>query len=159
MMKQLGGLMIALVLGATAAGPLHAHDYTIGKLQIIHPWAKPSLKGVPNGAAYMAISNTGDSDDVLVSVSSGVAENVELHTMEMTDGVMRMRPIEGGIKLPAHDTVLLEPGGKHIMLIGLKEPLAPGSRFDLTLTFERAGEHSIAGMVLESAPDAVKDGS
>lgn len=159
MMKPLGGLLAALVLGATAAAPLHAHEYKIGELQIIHPWAKPSLKGVPNGAAYMAISNSGDEEDVLVSVSSSVAENVELHTMEMTGGVMRMRPIEGGITLPAHDTVLLEPGGKHIMLIGLKEPLAPGSRFDLTLTFEKAREHSIEGMVLESAPDPVKDGS
>jgi len=159
MMKPLGGLLAALVLGATAAAPLHAHDYTIGELQIIHPWAKPSLKGVPNGAAYMAISNSGDSDDVLLSVSSSVAKASELHTMEMTDGVMRMRQIQGGLRLPADDTVVLEPGGEHIMLIGLKQPLEPGSRFDLTLTFQKAGEHRIEGMVLESAPEAEKDQS
>jgi len=158
-MKAMLTATVMLLFSVMSVTPGHAHSYELGDLLIVHPWAKPSLKGVPNGAAYMAISNSSDDDDVLVSVSSSVAENVELHTMEITGGVMRMRPIEGGIKLPAHDTVLLEPGGKHIMLIGLKGPLAPGSRFDLTLTFEKAGEHSIEGMVLESAPNAVKDGS
>lgn len=59
--------------------------------------------------------------------------------MSMTDGVMRMRQLEGGVPLPAGETVKLEPGGLHVMLIGLKQPLTEGQTLPLTLTFEEAG--------------------
>jgi len=146
-MRRFIGLLAGLVLAFACAAAVHAHDYTVGDLQIMHPWAKPSLKGAPNGAAYMAISNTGESGDVLLSVSSGVAEAVELHTMEMTDGVMRMRPIEGGIKVPAGETVALEPGGLHVMLIGLKRALKDGDTMELELTFAQAGDITVEAAI------------
>ncbi|MFP4537803.1 MAG: copper chaperone PCu(A)C [Dichotomicrobium sp.] len=144
--------MLALCLISTMAA--HAHVETVSDLEIVHPWAKASLKGVPNSAAYMAITNTGDTDDRLVAVSAEVSENTELHTMSMEEGVMRMRRIEGGLILPAGETVVLEPGGKHIMLIGLRRQLKPGDRFDLSFTFENAGEHTIEVRV----PEAQEDG-
>jgi len=142
--------VVMLYAAGTAA---HADNDKPGDLQIVHPWAKPSLKGVPNSAAYMAITNTGDSDDRLISATGDVSQAVELHTMSMTDGVMRMRRLKGGVPLPAGETVTLAPGGKHVMLIGLKGPLETGSSFDLTLTFENAGTHRINVEVSETPPE------
>jgi len=147
MMKPLGGLLAALVLGATAAVPLHAHDYSFGDLRITHPWAKASLKGVPNSAAYMAITNTGETDDTLIAASADVSRAVEIHTMTMKDGVMRMRQLEDGIPLPASETVTLEPGGLHVMLIGLNDRLEKGESFAMTLTFEKAGQLEVEAIV------------
>lgn len=154
-------LTAAIVLASCVmhAAPAHTHGYDLGDLLIVHPWAKPSLKGVPNGAAYMVISNSGDSDDVLISVASDAARAAEMHAMEMADGVMRMRPIEGGVSLPAGKTVVFEPGGKHIMLIGLKKPLTTHDSFNVMLTFEKAGEHQIKVEVLDAAPETAGDGS
>jgi copper(I)-binding protein len=91
------------------------------------------------GGAFVTLLNTADAPDRLVSASSAVAERVELHTHIMDGGVMRMREVEGGIPLPPGETVNLQPGGLHIMLLGLNQGLAAGSRFPLTLTFEKAG--------------------
>jgi copper(I)-binding protein len=137
-MKTLVHILAAAALcvfGSTA----DAHDYSVGDLKIEHPWAKPSLKGVPNGVAYMTITNTGEADDTLLAADADFSNAVELHTMSMTDGVMRMRQLEAGVPLPSGETVKLEPGGLHVMLIGLKQPLTEGQTLPLTLTFEEAG--------------------
>lgn len=148
--------VLALSVFATAA---HAHEYTFGELRITHPWAKASLKGVPNSTAYMAITNTGETEDTLIAASSDVSRAVEIHTMTMKDGVMRMRRLESGVTLPAGKTIALKPGGKHIMLIGLKDRLEAGASFEMTLTFEKAGEKRIDVMVSEQPPEAAKDGA
>jgi periplasmic copper chaperone A len=137
-MKTLVYILAAAALCAFGS-PAHAQDYSLGDLTIDNPWAKPSLKGVPNGAAYMTITNSGEMDDTLLAATAEVSNAVELHTMSMTDGVMRMRQLEGGVPLPAGETVKLEPGGLHVMLIGLKQPLTEGQTLPLTLTFEEAG--------------------
>jgi len=61
---------------------------------------------------------------------------VELHTMTMDGDVMRMREVEGGIELPAGETVELAPGGLHIMFMGLESPFVEGETVPVTLTFE-----------------------
>ncbi len=139
--------LAAMALLGTAA---NAHDYTAGDLKITHPWAKSSLKGVPNSAAYMTITNTGETDDTLVAAATDVSEAVELHTMSMEDGVMRMRRLEGGVPLPAGETVKLEPGGLHVMLIGLNDRLEKGETFAMTLTFENAGQLEVEAIVADS---------
>ncbi|GLR64308.1 copper chaperone PCu(A)C [Marinospirillum insulare] len=73
-------------------------------------------------AAFMEIHNTGDKSRALVSANSAVADAVELHTHTKVEGVMQMRQVEQ-IDLPADSITLLQPGGLHIMLIGLKKPL------------------------------------
>jgi hypothetical protein len=92
------------------------------------------------GAAYLRIENTGAAMDRLVSAASAVAETVEIHEMRQQGDVMMMAPLANGIEIAAGETVTLEPGGYHIMLIGLTRDLKAGEDFELTLTFEHAGE-------------------
>lgn len=89
-------------------------------------------------AAYMTLVNNTDTPDRLVEVSTAVAEVVELHNVEMENGVMKMRPVEG-IEVPAGGEVSLEPGSYHAMLIGLTQDLSEGDTVTLTLTLENAG--------------------
>lgn len=99
-----------------------------------------------NGAAYMVIENQGGASDKLLSVSSDVAQFIEVHKTEMQDGVMRMMPVEF-IEIPANSRVELKPGGFHIMLIGLKRDLVPGDEINLILNFEIAGEVPVIAKV------------
>lgn len=94
-------------------------------------------------AAYMVIENAGRADDRLVSVSTEVAGVVEIHTVEMQDNVMRMRPLENGLEIPAGEQVSLQPGGYHIMLMQLNQDLAAGETIALTLTFESGKEVTV----------------
>jgi copper(I)-binding protein len=110
-----------------------------GPVRIDGAWARATPPGAKVGGAFVTLLNTGDAPDRLVSASSAVAERVELHTHIMDGGVMRMRQVEGGVPLPPGETVNLQPGGLHIMLLGLNQGLTIGSRFPLTLTFEKAG--------------------
>jgi len=128
----------AAMLFAATAG---AHDFTLGALTIGHPWARASAGPAPNGAAYLTVQNAGEADR-LVAVSGDVAERVELHTHRMENNVMQMRQVDA-IDVPAGGAATLQPGGLHVMLIGLKQPLKEGEHFPLVLTFEKAGEVSV----------------
>lgn len=159
---------LAIAVGATLFGaafavstsavtmPAAAHDYTVGQIKIEQPWARPSLGQAPNSAAYARFTNTGETSDRLIaaSVSSDVARAVELHTHINDNGVMRMRKVEGGIEIGAGETVTFEPGGLHIMLIGLQRKVVIDERLPMTLTFEAAGE-----VVIEAAVQMSHDGS
>jgi len=98
------------------------------------------------GAAYMLIANSGGADK-LISASTNVAKTVELHTVIEENGVMQMRPVEGGIEVPASGNVELKPGGYHVMLIGLTKDLKAGDTVDLTLQFEKAGTTTLTAQV------------
>lgn len=139
--------LIALGLAA-AATPALAHDYTHGDLRIGHPWSRAASANT-NGAGFMTIRNTGAQSDRLVSASTPIARTVELHTHIRDGEVMRMRPVND-IPVPAGQTVRLRPGGLHVMLIGLTEPLRQGSEVPLTLRFERAGEVQVM-LAIEAA--------
>lgn len=128
----------AAVAALTIATATFAHDYTLGDLKIDHPWARASAGAAANGAAYMTITTAGAAADQLVKAASPVADKVELHTHILDGDVMRMRPVSG-ITVNVGEPAVLRPGGLHVMLIGLKEPLKEGSQFPLTLTFEKAG--------------------
>ncbi|MEX2200545.1 MAG: copper chaperone PCu(A)C [Dongiaceae bacterium] len=120
------------------AGSAAAHYDEIGGLQIIHPWARATVPSASNGVVYVAIANEGETPDRLIAVETAIAERAELHTVLMEDGVAKMRAIEA-IELAPGETVLLEPGGDHIMLFGLKGPLIEGETLALRLIFEVAG--------------------
>jgi copper(I)-binding protein len=104
------------------------------------------------GAAYMAIANAGAEGDHLIAGSTDVAEVVEIHEIVDVSGVMETRPLADGLEVPAQGEVILEPGGYHVMLIGLTRSLEPGMTFDLTLTFAQAGEVTVPVSVQPSAP-------
>lgn len=135
--------------------PMHARgghgevaSFTRGDLVIESPWARESV--TPTGAAYLTVRNQGDQDDRLLGISTRVADRAELHISVMQDGVMRMRPVEA-IEVPAHGEAVLEPGGLHVMLIGLKTPLEQGGSFALTLVFEKAGEFEVTATIEDIA--------
>lgn len=128
----------ALALSTAAA----AHDFTIGKLSIAHPWTRQTAPGQANGGGFMVIANRGGLDR-LVAASSPAAAKVEIHTMTMEGGIMRMRPVPAGLTIPAGGKLELKPGGYHIMLIGLRAPLKLGAMVPLTLRFEKAGSKTV----------------
>jgi copper(I)-binding protein len=130
----------ALLVGAMLfPGSATAADYTAGSVAIGNPWARATPKGASVAAAYMTLTNNGTSADRLISGTVTVAGRFEVHTMEMVDGVAKMRPVEGGLVLKPGETVKLEPGGMHVMLVGLKQPLQQGTTMKGTLVFEHAG--------------------
>lgn len=111
-----------------------------GQLEVGHAWARATPGKSQTGAAYVTIVSP--TADQLVSASTPVANKAELHMMEMSGMVMKMRPI-AGVTIPPGKPVSLAPGGMHIMLMGLKQPLRAGQSFPLTLTFEKAGPRTV----------------
>jgi hypothetical protein len=134
--------LIAALMAGLAGSALAADVAQIGEVMIHEPWARASIGNAPNSAAYMVLETTGEEPDRLVGSSSPVAEQAQLHMHIMDGGVARMRPADAVEVAPGAPTVL-EPGGLHIMLIGLRQKLAPGDRVPLTLVFEHAGEITI----------------
>jgi len=116
-----------------------------GTLQVKDAWARPGLAD-GNSAAFFIIDNPG-VDDTLLSVSSDVAGAVEMHQTSMEDGVMQMNQQEN-VPVPKGKTTF-EPGGMHVMLIGLKNDLTVGDSFDITLNFATAGEQVFTVTVQE----------
>jgi copper(I)-binding protein len=132
--------IVAALCAALAVSPALAHDYTVGSLKIGHPWARATPKGASVGGGYMTITNTGTASERLTGGSSAVAQSFEVHEMKMEGGVMKMRPVAGGIEIKPGQTVTLDPDGDHVMLVALKEQLKQGSRFKATLEFAKAGK-------------------
>ena len=135
-MTALSRLLAALAAACSFA--VHAHSFKIGEITIDHPYARATAPGQPSGGAFLRLDNRGPADRLL-AVQSDVASSTELHEMKMEGDVMRMRQVEA-IDVPRNQSVALQPGGLHIMLMGLKAPLKEGERFPLTLRFQNAGE-------------------
>ena len=135
---------------AAATAVVSARDFTAGNLSIGHPYARPTAPAQPTGGGYLTMTSKGRADRLL-AVSSPIAREVQIHSMKMEGDVMRMREVSA-IDLPADKLVELKPGGFHLMLMGLKEPLKTGQVFPLKLRFEKAGE--VAVEVSVDAPAA-----
>jgi copper(I)-binding protein len=131
--------LLAAVAAALIAAPALASDAKVGDLTITHAFARASAGPAKAGAAYLTVKNGGAADDRLVAVKSSVAARTGLHSHINEGGVMKMRPVEGGIPVPAGGVATLAPGGYHVMMMGLAAPLVEGETFQLELTFEKAG--------------------
>jgi copper(I)-binding protein len=136
----------ALLLGAAPSVGQTVTTQT--GLTISTPWARATPGGAKVGAAYLSLKLPASIDDTLVAASSPVAGSVELHTHMHDGGVMRMRRLDK-IAVGGGNTVTFRPGGLHIMLIDLKQPLKEGDRVPLTLRFEKAGEVALDVPVLK----------
>ncbi|MGB3390873.1 MAG: DUF1775 domain-containing protein [Pseudaminobacter sp.] len=112
----------------------------VGDLEIKAAWARAMLPGQPAGGAYLTVTNSGADADRLVGAASPNAGKVEIHTMSMKDNVMVMRPVEGGLEVPAGASVELKPGGEHLMFMNVTEPFKEGASVPVTLEFEKAGK-------------------
>ena len=105
---------------------------------------RAALGNNPNTAAYVTIRNTGTEADRLVSASCDCAASTELHSMATKDGVMEMAEMKDGFVIAPGETLVLKPGGNHIMLMGLKVRPQDGSTINVKLTFEKAGDITLA---------------
>jgi copper(I)-binding protein len=135
-----------LALAALAPGLGTAHEFTYGALEITHPWARFTPPGASNGAVYLVIENTGEKTERLLGAATPRAAKAELHATAMEGEVMTMRPRDA-VEIKPKEIVAFEPGGLHIMLLGLTTPLQEGEMIPLTLRFETAGELTIEVMV------------
>jgi copper(I)-binding protein len=135
------------ILAALLAAPLvvttpaaDAKDYHAGTLDISSPYSRATPHGASIAAGYLTIKNTGTTADRLIGGASDAAAKFEVHEMSMDNGIMKMRPIQGGLEIKPGETVELKPQGRHIMFVGLKKPLKQGDRLKVTLQFEKAGK-------------------
>ncbi len=137
-MKNLIITAVAALLTSTAA---FAHDYKVGGLMVMHPKAFETAKNANVGGGYMTIENTSDIADKLVAVHAAKIPRIELHLSETdANGVARMIK-QDGVPIPAGETVILMPGGLHVMFMGLGgDPFEVGEKIEATLVFETAGE-------------------
>lgn len=108
-------------------------------VRVDQPWSPPSLSQ-PNAVGFMRL--TSPEGDTLTGAHSDCCAAVELHTHEMQGDIIRMRRVPS-IPLPAGETVALEPGGYHLMLIGLKKPVEDGDRIAVTLEFAHAPDQPV----------------
>jgi copper(I)-binding protein len=138
--------VVAAMLTSQPALSQH-HDMSPGKMPhalkratvaVESGWARASITN--NGAAYAKLVNNGKTADRLISVKSPAARRVELHTHIMDGDIVRMRRVEGGIAIAPGKSVIMKPGGNHIMLMGLKEKLVAGEQFPIVFVLEKAGE-------------------
>lgn len=141
----------AVVIAGIAPGISTAHDFKVGSLELKHPWSAKAPPVAPVLGGYLTIVNTGSEPDRLVGGSTPVAERLELHESSLVDGVARMRPAKGGIEIPAGESLNLQPGGAHIMLVNPKQRPAEGEKFKATLQFEKAGQVEVEFVVQAKA--------
>ena len=135
-MKKLGIILTGVFALSCSA---HAYDYKVGALEIDHPWSRAVPKGATVAAGYVTIKNTGTEPDRLLGGSTPVAGKFEVHEMSMDKGIMKMRPVAGGVEIKPGETVELKPQSFHIMMMGLKQPIEKGKPFKGSLVFEKAG--------------------
>jgi len=142
---------------AAAAG-----DYDVGSIHISQPWSRATPKGAASGAGYMTLTNNGTTPDRVSCVSDDASAQCQIHSMTMEGGVMKMRPVEGGLEIKPGESVMLKPGGNHMMFLSLKRPLEQGGTVKATLKFEHAGTIDVEYPVLAigaPAPGASAGGS
>ena len=131
---------IQFTAAVTAVTPAAAtDDYDVGAIHISQPWSRATAKGAATGAGYMTITNKGNAPDKVSCVSDDASALCEIHSMTMEGGVMKMRPVEGGLEIKPGESVMLKPGGYHVMFRELKHPLEQGAAVKATLRFEHAG--------------------
>ena len=139
-MANIFNKLLVLALALMVTGGLNAVVAGSESLSFSDLQLRANVAGMPNSAAYLKITNNGVSGDRLIAAKTVIAKRVEFHSIEMDQGVMRMRVVDGGLAIAGGDSLTLAPGGLHIMLMGLTTDLAPGSHHEIILVFEKAGE-------------------
>lgn len=135
-------LLIAAALSLSpVAAPIAAwaHEFKAGDLEIDHPWSRATGQSRP-AVGYLTIRNHGQTSDKLLGATTRIADHVMLHANMIENGVAKMSPAEG-VEIPAGGELVLAPKGEyHLMIMGLKQKLAEGDTFPVTLIFEHAGK-------------------
>lgn len=144
MIAPRGRLAALLILLLVASTPLAAATYELGDLVLDTPWTRATPPAAEVAGGYVTITNRGDTVARLVGGEAAAAGRIEIHATTMADGVMRMRPLADGLEIPPGETLVLEPGGYHVMFIDLTGPLVEGETVRATLRFAEAGPIELA---------------
>ncbi len=147
--------LLLLTLGLSFSAPAAAQE--TGAIRIEQPWARASIIASRPAAAYLTVINESEEPVRIVGFEAPVAKQAEPHRMVAGDGKMTMRPA-GVLDVPAGERVVFEPGGLHLMLMGLAAPLREGETFPLTLRFEDGAPVTVTVPVLGIGAKGPKDG-
>ncbi len=128
---KVAGMALLLALCWVAAARAQAD------IRVAEAWVRVNPAEIATARGHVRLENTGNRLDRLLAAHSPVAERIELHTHVMESAVPQMRRV-AAIDLPPGERVRLEPGGLHLMLLGLRQPLMAEQRFPITLVFERS---------------------
>ncbi len=140
-------LLLALLPWLAACGP------KAPQIVIENSWARSSPLMAEPGVVYMVFRTKRSATDVRIGASTDIAEAVEIHESIMENGVMKMQPVPGQrLEIPAQGAVELKPGGYHLMLLKLKQPLQEGQTITVTLRFEKSGEITVQVPVKRMGP-------
>lgn len=142
-------LLMAAIFLAFSFGAAIGHEVRVGNLVFYHPWARASIGNGGNSAVYVTISTSASEPDRLLAADTPIAERALIHIPLVHDDVVRMQPV-GAVEIAPGEPTVLRPGGAHIMLLGLLEPLREYDTFPLTLVFEKAGRVEVEVMVEEA---------
>jgi len=146
LLSQAGNVALAQMSHGSSHGQADTMKEKTGHqmagVNVAGAWARATTSKAHTGAAYVTLENSGAMSDKLVSVSTPVAGRAELHTHIKDGDIMRMRQVQQ-IEVGPKAMVKLQPGGLHIMLMDLKEPLKKGATFPMTLVFEKAGKMTV----------------
>ena len=146
------GVALLLTLAAVIFVGLTVWAAETGRISVADAWARPTGSSGTT-AAYMTIANRGNTADVLKRVRSKKVKSIEMHQATVTaDGVVQMRKVEGGLPIDAGASLVFEPGGTHVMLLGLGDALNAGEQLLLTLEFDRAGPVDVLVPVSAAGP-------
>src|SRR5713101_9875046 len=132
---------LLLVLGFAVQAPAQTTEQST--MIVDHPWARATPAGAKTGAVYVTLINHGSTGDRLLGATTPVADKVQFHSASEDNGVSRMREMRT-VEVAPGARVSFNPGGMHIMVVGLNQPLKEGQSFPLTLTFEKAGTEDVS---------------
>ena len=127
-----------MVLAGLMVPAARAEDLA-SNIVITQAWSRATPAGSKVAGGYLTIENKGLAADKLLSASTDAAKKMEIHEMAVTDGIMTMRPVNGGLPVQAGKAVKFAPGGLHLMIVGLSAPLVQGDKVPVVLKFETAG--------------------
>jgi len=152
--KQTSTVFKAFVIGCVVFGFMAASQQTSAQspatsVEFTDPWIRGSVPGQKNGAAYTTIKNGSAEPVAIVSGTSDRADRIELHTIIREDGVAKMREVQQ-IDVPALGLVKLEPGGFHIMFIGLEKPFVAGETVPVTVRLSN-GQTQVVNFMVKPA--------
>ena len=148
-------ILIIVILGSflTEIPSAFAEKNTFKTLIIQNVWIKENPFNHPMTAGYLTIHNKSNSDAKLIAVSSSIAKRIEIHQMNMSNDIMKMRPLKDGLIIPANAITYLKPGDFHLMFFGLKKQMTPMETYVINLTFKNLGTIAVRALVKPSEND------
>ena len=146
--KALICFSLSLSISPTYAGTSDHNGAQLGMIMIEDVTIRATTKQAGATAAYAMFHNHGTQDDRLIAASVSFAKKTEIHEMTMVGEVMKMRALSGGLALPAGAMTALKSGAEHIMIMGLSQQIMADMRYDITLTFEKAGSITVPAQAI-----------